>query len=84
VTPPDNWRDRAACASSPIPHRLWVNPGRHNDTLIAQAKATCQTCPVLNECRDDMEAHGDFVGIRAGELWAWGVPLNATGTGAMR
>jgi hypothetical protein len=70
MTPPDSWRDRALCAASPIPHRLWVNPSKANALQVAAMADCCTACPVKAECAADMEARNDYVGYRAGTLWS--------------
>jgi WhiB family redox-sensing transcriptional regulator len=60
------WMQHAACRNHPA--SLFI-PERATPKLTAQAKAICNTCPVLDQCRQyalELHAHGQLDGIFAG------------------
>lgn len=61
-----SWRKNAACRGLPVD--LFM-PGRGEFKKMRDAKAICETCPVINECRDEsiqLAQDVDLDGIYAG------------------
>ena len=62
-----SWQDRAACLDEDP--ELFFPPGNEwkgHEAQEAEAKAVCNRCPVLAQCREKALADGDFEGIRGG------------------
>lgn len=63
-----DWRHQSACLQAPDPD-LWFPVGNSGPALaqIRAAKAVCQGCPVIAECREwalsVREAHGVWGGM---------------------
>lgn len=61
------WEDRAACLNEDPD--LFFPPGsdwKGHEDQEAAAKAVCNRCPVLDQCREKALADSDFEGIRGG------------------
>jgi len=58
----DEWTEQAACKGQT--NLFFVNRGDTNSML--KAKAVCQQCPVLDECRSYVLYHPERFGIWAG------------------
>lgn len=62
------WRDSAACLGTW--HLLpWTNPAHATSDQLARMLDFCASCTVLDECEADMHQRGDWVGVRAGQVW---------------
>ncbi|NKU21721.1 hypothetical protein GS907_24485 [Rhodococcus hoagii] len=73
--PAPKWWDHPERSCAGTPEELWfpldTHRGRRNfnrDSDVGKAQALCAACPFLIECADDVLAHGDRNGIRAGVL----------------
>ena len=66
MTPPDKhpdaWTEQAACKGKT--NLFFVNRG--DTTSMKLAKAICQTCPVIDDCRDHVTYNPERFGIWAG------------------
>jgi hypothetical protein len=70
----DDWRQEAACRPGTGVELAWFFPDKtdtfHNRDLEANAKATCQSCPVRQACLEwalPRDEHGIFGGLTAKE-----------------
>lgn len=67
----DSWYRLAACTG--LPTALFFPDPTHPDPAsVAEAKAVCGRCPVVEQCRDAgaSEAHGIWGGLTASERHA--------------
>lgn len=60
------WRDRAACKGKPI-EWFYAPDSRTAEHAVANAKACCAACPVIDECRRYASDNCERYGIWAGE-----------------
>jgi WhiB family redox-sensing transcriptional regulator len=71
--PPDPaWARKAACIGSTV-HYPDLVPSWRRKEQTAKAKAICDTCPVINECRTHAIANNENDGVWGGYLFPLGV-----------
>lgn len=73
---PEEWklRERGACARTG--HHGFIRDGHQNRQAMKEAKAICQTCPVLDVCREviDHIERGIVQDSRMAGVWAGETP----------
>jgi len=61
------WHSQAACPQRPdLP---WTEPIEATAEQLAAMLDLCDHCPVLTDCRNDMQATDANIGVRAGIVW---------------